>query len=85
MQRQAAGKIPFHFMKADRQGKRALAVESAPIGVGPRDQSEPELQDAHYQEQVRDSRGKGVSESSVKEGPDQQAQDTNSVKFLWLS
>ena len=84
-QRQAAGEIPFRFKKADRQGKRASAVESAPIGVGPRDQSEPEPQDACDQERERDSGGKGVSESSAKEGPDQQAQDTNSIKFLRLS
>ena len=84
-QRQAAGNISFHVKKADRQGKQASAAENTPIGVGPRDESELGLQDpCEGQERERVSRGNGDSDGSAKEGPDQQAQDTNSVRFLWL-
>ena len=85
-QRQDAGEITFRFKKADRQGKQASAVENTPIGVGPRAESESDPQDVHEdQGRERVSGGNGDSGSSVKEGPDRQAQDTNSVRFLRLS
>ena len=85
-QRQDAGEISFCFKKADRQGKQALAVENTPIGVGPRAKLELDPQDVREDQGCeRVSRGNGDSGSSVKEGPDRQAQDTNSVRFLLLS
>ena len=86
MQRQDAGEISFCFKKVDCQGKQASAVENTPIGVGPRAELELDPQDVcEDQGCERVSRGNGDSGSSVKEGPDQQAQDTNSIRFLQLS
>ena len=85
-QRQASGEIPFRFKtieKIDRQRKRASTVDDTPIGAGRADQSESQQQDAHGdQERVGGGEGNGDSESSAKEGPDRQVQDTNSVRFL---
>ena len=86
MQRQDAGEITFRFKKADRQGKQASAVENTPIGVGPRAKLESDPQDVREDQGCeRVSGGNGDSGSSVKEGPDWQAQDTNSIRFLRLS
>lgn len=85
-QRQAAGDIPFRFKKLDRLGKRELAADNTPTGVGPGDQSESEPQDAREdQEQEGVSGGQGDPGSSAKEAPDRQGQDTNGVRFLQLS